>query len=284
MNTPLVTICIPTYRGASFLEATIDSVLRQTYQNFEVWIFDDNSPDETTAVVSKLTDSRIHYVRNPQNLGPEGNWNASLKVVTGKYFKLLPHDDLLSADCLSQQVEVLENDRDQEISLVFGSRAIIDPKGKILMSRGMRHPRGRIAGSILVKKCIRAGTNIIGEPGNGLVRAELMKKIGAYDATFPYVVDLDCWFKVLTAGDGFYLDSESSSFRLSPGSWSVAIGKKQYDDFRGLINKVVSEGHFHITTADRARGLVQARLNSIARAITYKYFFRAKLSELTMEH
>ena len=125
MPNPLVSVCIPTYRGAAFLAATIDSVLHQSYPHFEVWILDDNSPDNTQEVVSRYADPRINYIRNTKNLGPEGNWNRCLELAQGKYFKLLPHDDLLASDCLEAQVAVLEEDSAGEIALVFGSRQIL---------------------------------------------------------------------------------------------------------------------------------------------------------------
>ena len=161
MSNPLVSVCIPTYRGAAFLAAAIDSVLNQTYQHFEIWILDDNSPDDTQAIVSRYTDSRITYIRNEKNLGPQGNWNRCLEVAQGKYFKLLPHDDVLAIDCLEKQVAVLEDDEDGQIALVFGSREIIDPEGKVLMKRGLPGAHtGRMSGRQLIKRCIRAGTNL----------------------------------------------------------------------------------------------------------------------------
>ena len=167
MPNPLVSVCIPTYRGAAFLAAAIDSVLNQSYPDFEVWILDDNSPDDTQAVVARYSDPRVKYVRNAHNLGPEGNWNRCLELAQGKYFKLLPHDDLLADDCLEQQVAVLEKDTAKEIALVFGSREIIDPQGKVLMTRGLSGVKtGRIARLTLIKRCVHAGTNLIGEPGN----------------------------------------------------------------------------------------------------------------------
>lgn len=277
MSNPLVSVCIPTYRGSAFLAAAIDSVLNQSYPHFEVWILDDNSPDDTPAIVSHYSDPRITYMRNEHNLGPEGNWNRCLELARGKYFKLLPHDDVLATDCLEKQVSVLEEDSAGEIALVFGSRKIIDTEGQILMTRGLSRARaGRIEGHTLIKRCIRAGTNLIGEPGNALFRRELVKKIGVYDATHPYLVDLDYWFRILLHGDAHYTSTQASSFRVCPGSWSVAIGSKQYRDFKGFVDKIHTDARFRISRTDWAIGLVRARLNTIARAIVYRYLFSGK--------
>ena len=272
-----VSVCIPTYNGAAFLAAAIDSVLHQTYPHFEIWVLDDNSPDDTEAVVAKFSDERVRYVRNSSNLGPEGNWNKCLELAQGKYFKLLPHDDLLAPDCLEKQVEVLEQDTTDDIGLVFGSRQIIGPDGRTLMTRGLgRAKAGRIDGLMLVKRCVRSGTNQIGEPGNGLFRTAMIKRVGSYDATYPYLVDLDYWFRILICGAAYYTATHSSSFRVSKGSWSVAIGGKQYHDFKGFVDKFHADARYRISTTDRAIGLVKARINTLARAIFYRYLFAGK--------
>ena len=277
MPNPLVSVCIPTYRGAAFLGAAINSVLDQSYPDFEVWVLDDSSPDDTPAVMARYSDRRIKYLRNANNLGPQGNWNRCLEVAQGKYFKLLPHDDLLAAHCLEEQVRVLEQDAAKEIALVFGSREIIDPDGRVLMARGLPGvATGRIAALTLIKRCIHAGTNLIGEPGNGLFRRELIGSIGVYDASYPYMVDLDYWFRILMHGDAFYSAQRTSSFRISAGSWSVAIGGDQYRDFRGFVDKFRADSRFCISRADRAFGLARARLNTFARIFVYWYLFTGK--------
>jgi len=277
MPKPLVSVCIPTYRGAAFFAATIDSVLNQTYHDFELWILDDNSPDDTQALVAKYHDPRIKYIRNAKNLGPQGNWNRCLELAQGKYYKLLPHDDLLAADCLEKQVAVLEADQAGEIALVFGTRQIIDPNGRVLLTRGLPSAKaGRINARTLIKHTVRAGANQIGEPGNGLFRRELIKKVGLYDASHPYLVDIDYWFRILMFGDAWYTATQASSFRLCPGSWSVAIGGNQYLDFRGFIDKFQADPKYHISRTDRAIGLVKARLNTVARTVFYWYLFSWK--------
>jgi glycosyltransferase involved in cell wall biosynthesis len=275
MANPLVSVCIPTYCGATFLADAIDSVFNQTYPHFEIWVIDDNSPDDTKAIVSKYTDKRIKYIRNENNLGPQGNWNRCLELAQGKYCKLLPHDDLLAIDCLEKQVAVLENDKACEIALVFGSRQIINPDGKVLMTRGLPHTKaGRINGIAMVRRTIRAGANQIGEPGNGLFRRDIIQKVGMYDASYPYLIDLDYWVRVLIHGDAYYTETPTSSFRISSGSWSVAIGHKQYQDFKGFINKFRKLKKLRISRTDVIIGLINARIKTIVRILIYRYIFR----------
>jgi hypothetical protein len=139
-----------------------------------------------------------------------------------------------------------------------------------------RTKAGRINGLTLIKRCIRAGTNLIGEPGNGLFRGELIRTVGPYDATNSYLVDLDYWFRILLHGEAYYTETKASSFRVVPGSWSVAIGSNQYRDWKGFVDKFHADARFRISRADRAIGLARARLNTVARALVYRFLFSGK--------
>jgi glycosyltransferase involved in cell wall biosynthesis len=267
-----VSVCIPTYQGARFIADTIDSVLAQTWPDFELIIVDDQSPDETEALVGAYRDPRIRYFRNPRNLGPEGNWNRCLELARGEYFKLLPHDDLLAPNCLAEQVAALEADAAQAIALVFGFRRIIGPQGRVLATRGRVLPRaGRLSGPALIRRTVRSGGNLIGEPGNGLFRRALLDQLGHYDASFPYVVDLDWWFRLLLHGDAYYTATEASSFRISAGSWSVEIGKRQHLDFAGLVDRIARDSRYGLGGFDRVLGKLMARALTPARALFYRF-------------
>src|SRR3954465_13746774 len=100
---PRVSVCIPTYRGAGHLRTSIDSVLMQTFRDFELIVTDDHSPDDTFAIASSYGDPRIRCLRNERNLGAEGNWNRTLEQARGHYVKLLPQDDVLDPSCLQRQ-------------------------------------------------------------------------------------------------------------------------------------------------------------------------------------
>ncbi|SFB74406.1 glycosyltransferase family 2 protein [Massilia yuzhufengensis] len=269
---PLVSVCIPTYRGADTIRATLDSVLKQDYPNLEVWVIDDQSPDNTVNVVKSIDDPRVHYVRNERNLGPQGNWDRCLELANGKYYKLLPHDDLLEPGSLREQIDVLEADTTEDIALVFGSRRIIGPGGKELMVRGFSKKGAlRIKAEHAARRCVRAGSNLLGEPGNGLVRMSLARKIGHYDAKYPYMVDLDFWFRALQFGDAYYTGTVSSSFRVVRGSWSVAIGQRQHGDFAGFIDKFLHVPELGLKRGDRSLGLLRARVNTYLRMLVYRF-------------
>lgn len=269
---PTVSICIPTYRGAAHIAAAIESVLAQSYTNFELIVIDDNSTDDTAAIAQSYLDPRVRFLQNPRNLGPQENWNRCLSEARGKYFKLLPQDDLLAPDCLAKQVAILDQDDAQCIALVYCARTIVDARDRPLMVRGYSGGRTGVIGSQnLIRHCLRRGTNLIGEPGSVLFRRQLANVVGSFDASIPYVLDLDYWFRLLLKGDSYYLPEALASFRVSRGSWSVAIGSKQSVDYRRFIKRIANNPDFSVRRIDVLMGCVMAELNNFMRLVFYRF-------------
>lgn len=270
-SSPLVSVCIPTYRGAEHIAETIKSVLAQTLGDFELVVIDDNSPDGTAEIVAAFADPRIRLLRNATNLGPEGNWNRCLGEARGTYFKLLPHDDLLHPECLRRQVDVLESDVEGEIALVFCARTMVNASGRPQIVR--RYPgrsEGRISSRSIIADCVRRGTNLMGEPAAVLMRRDRAIRVGQFNAAFPYVVDLEYWFRLLLHGDGWYLDSPLVSFRISRGQWSVVIGQGQSKDFLSLVKHISLLPVYTVSRFDRIAAHGMARLNNFLRLIYYR--------------
>ncbi len=96
---PLVTIAIPTFnRAGRFLRQSLEAALGQTYRELEILVSDNASEDDTEDVVRSYDDSRIRYVKQPQNLGANGNFNYLVEHAAGAYLLLLLDDDLIDAD------------------------------------------------------------------------------------------------------------------------------------------------------------------------------------------
>jgi len=118
-----ITIMIPTYNQAKYIEKAIESALSIDYQNLEVIVSDDCSTDNTKEVVSKyLADKRFQYIKNEKNLGRVGNYRKTLyEYATGDYILNLDGDDwLLESDFFSEALKVL--DENEKVSCVFGDR------------------------------------------------------------------------------------------------------------------------------------------------------------------
>lgn len=111
---PLVGLGMPVFNGAAFLAETLESILRQSFEDFELVICDNASTDATEAICRAFAarDSRIRYHRNATNLGAHPNYNRTFQLARGKYFKWVPHDDVLHPDYLAACVLALEESRD----------------------------------------------------------------------------------------------------------------------------------------------------------------------------
>ena len=108
-HSPKVSVCIPTYNRAALLPYAVNSVLNQTYADFELLICDDASTDETAEVVADWKDSRIRYIRHPQNIQRSRNMRSGYEAARGDYFIKFDDDDALTPTFLEKTVAVLED-------------------------------------------------------------------------------------------------------------------------------------------------------------------------------
>jgi len=128
---PLVSIITPMYNSEDFISESINSVLNQTYSNWELWLIDDGSSDKTINIVNQIIskDSRIKLLQNKQNSGAAISRNKGIKASTGDYISFLDADDLWLPTKLKQQVEILNS---QKTDVVFSSYKQIDEAGESL--------------------------------------------------------------------------------------------------------------------------------------------------------
>jgi glycosyltransferase involved in cell wall biosynthesis len=271
---PKISVCIPVYNCEQYVSQAIDSVLTQTYTDFELLILDNKSTDNTLNIVKKYTDTRIRIIENDVNIGFEANWNKCLKEAKCEYIKLLCADDILLPMCLEKQIEVFENEKNKHknILIVASGRYVIDANSKILMKRYW-HFRGDtfVNGIKMVKKSIRFGTNIIGEPGAVLFKKEILNKTGGFDGTFLYVIDFSLWVKILKYGNIYLIKDPYFLFRISNVSESVKIMNSHAKNFRDFIVSLKIDKGYKIFLWDMICGVFMAYMNSILRKIFYKF-------------
>lgn len=105
----LVSIVMPSYNTAGFIEQTINSVIKQTYDNWELIIVDDCSTDNTDAVVQKINDRRIKYIKNDKNSGAAISRNRALREAQGRWIAFLDSDDLWEPDKLQKQISFMND-------------------------------------------------------------------------------------------------------------------------------------------------------------------------------
>jgi glycosyltransferase involved in cell wall biosynthesis len=129
IQAPRVSIGLAVYNGEKYLEQAIQSILAQTFTDFELIISDNASTDRTAEICHKYAaqDVRIRYSRNPTNIGGANNENLSFTLSRGQYFRWAAHDDLLAPTLLEKCVEVL--DRESSVVLSYPTNVIIDENG-----------------------------------------------------------------------------------------------------------------------------------------------------------
>jgi len=127
-----ISIGLPVYNGEKYIGQALDSILAQSYTDFEVIISDNASTDRTQEICQAYAakDGRIRYHRSTQNLGAAPNFNRVFELACGEYFKWAAHDDVMAPEFLSKCVEVLDQNR--EVVLCFPKSRIMDQNGKFL--------------------------------------------------------------------------------------------------------------------------------------------------------
>ena len=105
-----VSVCLPTYNGADYVEEALRSILNQSYRDFELLVVDDGSTDTTLDIVQSFSDPRIQLHRNPERLGIPANWNRCLELAAGELVCLFHQDDVMLPENLERKVQLLSAD------------------------------------------------------------------------------------------------------------------------------------------------------------------------------
>lgn len=129
-NNPLVSIVIPVYNREKLITETLESALSQTYPNFEVVVVDNQSTDNTWAILHEIAgkDNRVRIFQNDTNVGPVRNWERCFNLAEGEYVKILWSDDLIESDFLTETMAVFEAD----VAFVMTGYQEITSDGKVL--------------------------------------------------------------------------------------------------------------------------------------------------------
>lgn len=180
MKAPLVSIGMPLYNAERYLEETLDSILGQTFSDFELIISDNASTDATDMICRRYAaaDSRIRYSRNARNMGATFNYNLTFAIASGAYFRHNAYDDTLAPTYLERCVAVLDNE--PEVVLVYPLALFIDennnphPDGKFRRCRldlRMNEPHERLRAFI-----DSGGPYSMCDPVFGLFRASALRQ------------------------------------------------------------------------------------------------------------
>ncbi|MBI3772172.1 MAG: glycosyltransferase [Gammaproteobacteria bacterium] len=181
---PLISIVLPTYNRAYVLPHAIRSVLSQTYSNLELIVVDDNSSDNTRAIVESFSDPRIHYVRNEPNLKLPRALNRGFSLARGDYLTWTSDDNMYAPTAIEKMVNALQNTDCEFVYADYYLFADADTTGKPL---DMRHER-------LPSQLHLERTNHIG--ACFLYTRKAYQEIGEYDPELFLVEDYDYFIRI----------------------------------------------------------------------------------------
>jgi glycosyltransferase involved in cell wall biosynthesis len=175
---PRVSIAVPVFNGDNYIAEAMESVLAQSYGDFEVIISDNGSTDSTEEICRRYVerDPRVHYYRSDVNRGVYWNFRRALEPAQGGYFMWLAHDDKLAPEFLKQCVAAL--DRDPDVVLSYPKAIDIDEQGRHLVYKEQDLNAGAGTANERFRELIRMDHNC--EAIFGLMRMSVLKKIRVF--------------------------------------------------------------------------------------------------------
>jgi len=237
----LISIVLPVYNGERFLRESIESVLNQTYKNWELIIVDDCSTDNTSSIAKEYEnkDARVHYYKNEKNLRLPGNLNKGFSLTHGDYLTWTSDDNRYKSNALEKMIQALKSNTNAQ--LVYASYQIIDESGNTI-GQMTATPKGKqhILGENVVGACF-------------LYTREAMNKTGEYDTDLFLVEDFDYWQRMLTKVESTYIAEVLYEYRWHSQTLTSTKNEKKFGKLleknlkknRPLFGQLDSEAEYY---------------------------------------
>lgn len=211
MYNPLVSIVIPVYNGADYLEQAIDCALGQTYKNIEVIVVNDGSNDNGASEKIALSyGDKIRYIGKKENGGISTALNLAVQNMKGEWFAWLSHDDKYKPEKIQRQVEMLNRliEKNKRIDLsktaLYGAAETINSHGKVIKKKIYRIKQHKSQLDMIldnVKNYSIGGCSV-------LIPRAAFDDVGLFDTSKQTVQDADFWFRMIFKGYDFYFLNE----------------------------------------------------------------------------
>jgi len=219
---PRVSFVVPCYNLAHLLSECVESILSQTYGDFEILVMDDCSPDETEKVARSFSDPRVKHIRNESNLGNLRNYNKGIDLAKGEYIWLISADDRLRRSyVLEHYVRFL--DAHPNVGYVFCPAVRLErgQEGEII-GYSYRGPHDRIyKGHRFLAEIIIRGSVVVA--ASGMARKECYKKISLFPTDLPWGGDWYLWALFALHYDVAYLADPMVNYRRHELSMTDAL-------------------------------------------------------------
>lgn len=186
-NCSLVSVILPTYNCAHFLPGSLESVLSQTYDFYEIIVIDDGSTDNTKEVLNQLM-QKIRYIHLEQNRGLPAARNIGIQSAQGKYIAFLDADDLWLPEKLQTDMEYF--DKHPDVSMVYSRHTNIDENGVVLDGEIKRRlPSGNIFIQLFSEQNFIISSSVV-------VRKDVFETTGLFDEQLFNCQDWDMWLRI----------------------------------------------------------------------------------------
>ena len=224
----LVSIIMPSYNTAKFIAESIDSVLAQTYTDWELLIVDDSSTDGTAAIAAEYVqkDSRIQYYKNPQNMRLPRTLNRGFSLAKGAYLTWTSDDNYYYPTALEKMYQALES---QGEHFAFASCDVINETGEIVEVIAVSdHAKKMIVGSNPVGACF-------------LYSRKVYDTVGEYDPEMTLVEDFDYWQRICMKYEPVCISEKLYAYRWHDGALTSTMRKDQFNaNLEKLLLKNIS--------------------------------------------
>ncbi len=241
MKTPLISICIPTYNGETFLKECLDSCVDQSFDDYEIIICDDGSTDGTWAILDfyATRNPKVRLFKNENNLGLVGNWNRCIENARGEWIKFVFQDDFIRRDGLEKFV----NEIARGIELLVCERNFVLPgnatqEQKEYYSNGVRTLKNcstQTSNDYSPKTVVgiavsNMAMNVIAEPSLTMFRKNVVSEVGFFNPHLKQICDLEFLLRVSSRYGLRYIPEKLCGFRIHQASTtSTNIESKYYE-------------------------------------------------------
>lgn len=225
-TTPLVSVIMPVYNGERFLREAIDSILNQTYYNFELIIINDGSIDRSEETILSYTDSRIRYLVNEKNSGICVTLNKGLDVAKGKYVARLDCDDIAMPERFAKQVVFLE--QHPEIG-VLGSDIVTFGEGQNDRYFDFVHDKEGCKAGLVFASCFA-------HPAVMLRTSVIREHNLHYDDAYRGLEDFELWYRISHYTDLTNLPEALTRYRKHPAQVTQNVTKQVSDKEKGFLH------------------------------------------------
>ncbi len=242
MSNPLVSVVLTNYNGERFVRQAVDSVLAQTYDNWELIIVDDASTDQSLHILKEYRDPRIRLKVNERNGQVSFSHNVGNAMCRGQYIAALDYDDIWKPEKLEKQVAWME--AHPEVGVCFTWLDIIDESSHIIddtqtISMFRMENRDRVA---WLRELLTTGNHFAND--SSLIRTSVMKEIGENDLSLIQLHDYDMWVKIALKHDLYVMPEVLMSYRrLTDGSSITSAGefntRQAYFEYSWIIGRTI---------------------------------------------